>query len=170
MLDIDIEKSFAVIQEKELEPHSFTFYTSVSVMSSSKIEGEQMEIDSYVKHKLLNIEYIPELTEKPNDLYDAYQFAKVSALNESNIYEVHRMLTKHFLPENRQGKIRNGNMYVTTDDGRIEYVAVSPYGVKTELEKLYGPQYFDWYELNSSRSVLFCLIDTFGIRKNSPLR
>lgn len=76
MLDIDISSAFRAIEELESEPHSFTFYTSVSVMSSSKIEGEQMELDSYVKHKLLQIEYLPELTENPNDLYKAYLFCK----------------------------------------------------------------------------------------------
>lgn len=65
MLDINIQKEFSAIEQIKLEPHSFTFYTSVSVMSSSKIEGEQMEVDSYVKHKILNVEYLPELTEKP---------------------------------------------------------------------------------------------------------
>ncbi len=60
----------------ELSPQTFTFYTSVAVISSSRIEGEQMEIDSYIKHKLQDIEYLPELVEKPNDLYNAYLFAK----------------------------------------------------------------------------------------------
>ena len=60
MLDIDIQKEFSAIEHIKLEPHSFTFYTSVSVMSSSKIEGEQMEVDSYVKHKILDVEYLPE--------------------------------------------------------------------------------------------------------------
>lgn len=71
MLDIDISKEFSAIEQIKLESHSFTFYTSVSVIYSSKIEGEQMEVDSYVKHKILHVEYLPELTEKPNDLYNA---------------------------------------------------------------------------------------------------
>ena len=79
LLDVDIENEFSAIQKQKLEPHSFTFYTSVSVMSSSKIEGEKMEVDSYVKHKMLNIEYLQELTEKPNDLYTAYLFANSRA-------------------------------------------------------------------------------------------
>jgi hypothetical protein len=29
MLDIDIQKEFSAIEEIKLEPHSFTFYTSV---------------------------------------------------------------------------------------------------------------------------------------------
>lgn len=31
-----------------------------------------MEVDSYVKHKMQDIEYLPELVQKPNDLYGAY--------------------------------------------------------------------------------------------------
>ena len=54
-LDTDLNSAFKELQELVIEPHTFTFYTSVSVMSSSKIEGEQMELDSYVKHKILNI-------------------------------------------------------------------------------------------------------------------
>lgn len=50
MLDTDIRQTFETIQQQSLEPHSFTFYTSVSVMSSSRIEGEQLDVDSYVKH------------------------------------------------------------------------------------------------------------------------
>lgn len=60
------------------------FYTAVSVMSSSRIEGEQMEIDSYLKHKMQNIEYLPNLTEKPNDLFEAYEFARDNKLTLSN--------------------------------------------------------------------------------------
>ena len=47
------------------------------------------------------------------------------------------MLTHHILPENKQGKIRTWNRYVTTQDGRIEYVAASPFVVKEELTKLF---------------------------------
>ena len=37
LFDVDIQKEFIIIQQKELEPHSFTLYISVSVKSSSKI-------------------------------------------------------------------------------------------------------------------------------------
>jgi serine/threonine protein kinase len=112
MLDVDIEKQFNVLTQKELEPHSFTFYTSVSVMSSSRIEGEQMEVDSYVKHKMLNIEYLPELTEKPNDLYNAYLFAKDHPLTKENFTHAHELISAHLLPDNQRGKLRTTEMLV----------------------------------------------------------
>ena len=126
MLDINIEKEFSIIAQQESEPHSFIFYTSVSVMSSSRIEGEQMELDSYVKHKLLHIEYLPELTEKPNDLYKAYEFAKDNKLNQANFLKAHKLIAAHLLPESQRGVIRTREMLVMEHKtGRIQYEAAS---------------------------------------------
>ena len=138
LLDMDIQKEFADIQQRELEPHSFTFYTSVSVMSSSKIEGEQMEVDSYVKHKLLNIEYLPELTQKPNDLYNAYLFAKDNKLNQKNFLQAHRLVAAHLLPEAQRGAIRRTEMLVMEHKtGRIQYEAAPLAIVKAQYDKLW---------------------------------
>jgi len=124
MLDIDLGEAFSEIQQRVLDPHSFTFYTSVSVMSSSKIEGEQLELDSYVKHKLLNIEYLPELTEKPNDLYKAYLFANENRLTPTNFLEAHQLVSAHLLPKNQQGAIRQTEMLILEHKtGRIQYEA-----------------------------------------------
>ncbi len=124
MLDIDIQAEFSDIEKIKLEPHSFTFYTSVSVMSSSKIEGEQMELDSYVKHKMLNIEYLPELTEKPNDLYKAYLFAKENKLTQKNFLQTHLFIAAHLLPKVQQGVMRTTEMLVMEHKtGRIQYEA-----------------------------------------------
>lgn len=138
LLDVDIQKEFADIQQRELEPHSFTFYTSVSVMSSSKIEGEQMEVDSYVKHKLLNIEYLPELTQKPNDLYNAYLFTKDNKLNQKNFLQAHRLVAAHLLPEVQRGAIRRTEMLVMEHKtGRIQYEAAPLAIVKAQYDKLW---------------------------------
>jgi Fic family protein len=130
-------KKYEQLEDSELTIDTFSFYTSVSAVFSSKIEGENIELDSYVKHKRFGIAFLPDYTRKIDDLYNAYQFAKSATCNAKNIMAVHKMLTHHILPENKQGKIRTGNMYVTTQDGRIEYVAASPFVVKDELEKLF---------------------------------
>lgn len=39
-------------------------------MASAKIEGEPLEIDSYPKYKTQDVEYLPNLTQKPNDLFE----------------------------------------------------------------------------------------------------
>jgi len=133
-----LQQNFEKLVDSELSVDTFSFYTSVSAVYSSKIEGENIELDSYIKHKKFGIEFLPDYTRKIDDLYNAYQFAKQETCNLFNLHQAHAMLTKHLLPENRQGKIRTGNMYVTTSDGKIEYVAASPYVLKDELQKLFS--------------------------------
>jgi hypothetical protein len=137
-LDVDIQKEFSDIQHQVLEPHSFTFYTSVSVMSSSKIEGEQMEVDSYVKHKMLNIEYLPELTQKPNDLYNAYLFARENKLTQKNFLQTHQFIAAHLLPQVQRGAIRNTEMLAMEHKtGKIQYEAAPLAIVKKQYSKLW---------------------------------
>jgi len=138
MLDVDIQEAFLKIQQVILEPHSFTFYTSVSVMSSSKIEGEQLELDSYVKHKLLNIEYLSELTEKPNDLYNAYLFANENKLTQKNFLIAHKLVAAHLLPKNQQGAIRQTEMLVLEHKtGKIQYEAAQLRILKERYDQLW---------------------------------
>ncbi|MCZ2101066.1 MAG: hypothetical protein LC107_05965 [Chitinophagales bacterium] len=77
-----LQEAFDAFQDAEISTENFNFYTSVSAMASSKIEGEQMEIDSYIKHKMLNIAYLQDLVEKPNDLYNAYILASKNELTQ----------------------------------------------------------------------------------------
>ncbi len=143
LVDVDLQKEFYDIQHREIEPHSFTFYTSVSVMSSSRIEGEVMEIDSYVKHKMLNIEYLPELIEKPNDLYNAYLFAKENKLNKKSFLQAHQLVSAHLLPENQRGTIRKTEMLVMEHKtGRIQYEAAPLAIVENEFNNF-------WEEMES---------------------
>lgn len=124
-----------MIGETGLEPNSFTFYTSVSVMSSSKIEGERLEIDSYVKHKLLDVEYLLNLTEKPNDLYNAYLFAKENGLSTDSFLQAHRLITAHLLPPSGRGVLRTTEMLVMEHNtGRIQYEAAP----QRSVSALYG--------------------------------
>jgi len=131
-------EKYAALEESELSVDAFSFYTSVSAVYSSKIEGEDIELDSYVKHKRFGIPFLPDHTQKIDDLYGAYQFAKSHSCDRTNLLEAHRMLTQHILPEGARGRVRTGNMYVTTASGKIEYVAASPYHVEAELEKLFA--------------------------------
>lgn len=56
----DLGRRFEALKDAEISTDTFSFYTSVSVIASSKIEGEQMDVDSYIKHKMLDIEYQPD--------------------------------------------------------------------------------------------------------------
>jgi len=135
--DKALKQSFAKLHDSELSIDTFSFYTSVSAVFSSKIEGEEMELDSYIKHKRFGTKYQPDYTRKIDDLYDAYLFAQKNKLTAKTLEQAHAQLTKHILQKSQQGKFRTGNMFVLTKDGKIEYVAASPDNVKTEMKKLY---------------------------------
>ena len=45
------------IQKHELPVDYFQFYKSVSSVYSSKIEGEDIDFDSYFKHKFMNVKF-----------------------------------------------------------------------------------------------------------------
>src|SRR5690606_1255792 len=62
------------LQKIDTPVNYFQFYNSVSSVYSSKIEGEKIDFDSFYKHKFLNVEYQPDYTKKPDDLYLAYEF------------------------------------------------------------------------------------------------
>ncbi|NSL91024.1 hypothetical protein ECE50_029640 [Chitinophaga sp. Mgbs1] len=133
-----LSEAFSQLTDAELSTADFSFYTSVASVYSSKIEGEHIELDSYIKHKRFGVEFLPDYTRKIDDLYLAYQFAKDHIPDKENIPKVHGILTKHIVSKNWQGRFRNQNMFVTTDDGRIEYVAASPFVVNEEMDKLYN--------------------------------
>jgi Fic family protein len=155
LLDTDIAAAFKEIEAKELSNRNFNFYTAVSVMSSSRIEGEKMEIDSYVKHKMQDIEYLPDLTEKPNDLFAAYEFARKAALTKENFLQAHAITTAHLLPAPWRGVIRTGNMVIMdhrTD--RVQYEAASGTIVKTEFDSF-------WNELNTLLTTELTLEEIF---------
>jgi Fic family protein len=135
---LSVQQHFENLTESELSTITFSFYTSVSAVFSSKIEGEDINLDSFIKHKRLGAHFKPNYTQKIDDLYDAYQFAASNKLTSGNIFKAHALLTKNILQASQQGKLRKGNMFVITDDGRIEYVAATPDIVEHEMEKLYN--------------------------------
>lgn len=133
-----LNEAFEALQDVELSTPSFSFYTSVASVFSSKIEGENIELDSYIKHKRDGIPFQPDYTKKIDDLYSAYQFAQNHPLKEENIKQSHKLLSKHLVASSWQGKYRVQNMYVSTDDGKIEYVAARPQALVLEVEKFYA--------------------------------
>ena len=125
------------LEKTETPVDYFQFYNSVSSVYSSKIEGENIDFDSFFKHKFMNVQYQPDYTKKADDLYLAYEFITKNELTLSNLQKAHSILSANLLPINQQGFVRNNPMFVINSNDRIEYVAAEPSIVKTELEKLF---------------------------------
>lgn len=138
------------IKDPELPVDYFRFYKSVSSVYSSKIEGDEIDFDSYFKHKFLKIKFKPDYTRKADDLYSAYDFIDNHKLNLENIQKAHATLSRHLLPKSQQGLIRSNPMFVINSDDKIEYVAARPGVVKYELDKLfYDVELLQSADLNS---------------------
>ena len=137
-VDFSPVKSMNNLAEEDIDLDYFEFYTSVSSVYSSRIEGENIELDSYLKHKFQHVEFLPDLTKRVDDLFDAYLFIKNNKLNLSNFFNVHQILSKNILPENQRGRVRNNLMSVINEKGKIVYVAVNQFQVTVELEKLFS--------------------------------
>jgi Fic family protein len=138
LVNNDVQQKFEDLKDSELSASTFSFYTSVSAVFSSKIEGEAIEMDSYIKHKILGTKFLPDYTQKIDDLYEAYEFAQNQSLEKKTVKQAHTLLTKHILQKSQRGKVRSGMMYVMTPNGKIEYVACDPESVKQEMKKLYN--------------------------------
>lgn len=113
---------------------NFSFYASVSSVYSSKIEGENIELDSFLNHKFFNGKYQPDYTRKIDDLFEAYAFARDQALNSKNLLKAHSLLTKHILRSSGRGKIRNKQEFIINSQGQIEYVAADAAIVTSQME------------------------------------
>jgi len=125
------------IKKLEMAVDYFQFYKSVSSVYSSKIEGEDIDFDSYFKHRFLKVKFKPDYTRKADDLYCAYDFIDNNRLTLENVKKAHSILSRNLLPKSQQGLIRNNPMFVINSEDQIEYVAASPEVVNSELEKLF---------------------------------
>ena len=115
----------------------FRFYNAISSVYSSKIEGEEIDFDSYFKHKFLNVHYKPDYTRKSDDLYNAYEFIFKNILNLNNLKSSHAILTSNLLPASHQGFIRTNSMFVINSDDKIDNVAAEPSILHVKLTKLF---------------------------------
>ncbi len=136
-LPSELEQRFHQIPVVEFTSDTFGFYTSIASVYSSKIEGENIELDSFLKHKFHQVEYLPDYTRKADDLFAAYDFARTHPLNLQNVLQAHAILTKHILTAKNRGRIRTNIEMILDKDGRIEYVAAPPSIVRQETEKLF---------------------------------
>ncbi len=137
-LSISPDVLYQKMERKNIQVDYFQFYNSVSSVYSSKIEGVDIDFDSFFKHKFMNIKFKPDYTKKADDLYSAYEFILNNKLSGKNIINVHKIISNNLLPTEQQGFIRQNPMFVINNNDEIEYVAADPKIVKTELDKLFS--------------------------------
>ena len=123
----------------------FEYYIQSSATYSSNIEGNSIDIDTYLKNKKFKVKSKPKEMTEIDDLILAYNFAMKSKLSGSTFLESHKILSNTVLSlKSQKGKLRNQQVGIFSN-GKVEYMAVEPEFVKVEFEKLF----FDIKELLS---------------------
>ena len=75
---------------------SFELMIEASAVYSSNIEGNPIDLDSWMNDKLLKEKLRPKAYQEIQDLIDAYGFARANTLVEGNILKAHGKLTQQF--------------------------------------------------------------------------
>jgi Fic family protein len=132
-VDFDPLTALSEKATEQLPVDYFRFYHAISSVYSSKIEGEEVDFDSYFKYKFMEVEYQPDYTRRADDLFRAYEYILQKPLTKPHLLEAHRILSYHLLPKSQRGLIRANPMVVLNEADRIEYVACAPQEVPSAL-------------------------------------
>jgi len=132
-VDFDPLEKIRIKKNESLPVDYFEFYNSVSSVYSSKLEGEELDFDSFYKYKFLQVAYQSDYTKRADDLLEAYRFIKNQPLMWGNLQKAHNLISANLLPPDQRGRIRTNPMYVINEADRIEYVACAPENLKLEL-------------------------------------
>lgn len=116
----------------------FEYYIQASAAYSSNIEGNSIDIDTYLKNKRFNVRSKPKEMAEIDDLIAAYNYAIGKELNITNFLEAHKILSKTILSlKTQRGKVRKQQVGIYSS-GKVEYMAVEPEYVQEELKKLFA--------------------------------
>lgn len=115
----------------------FEFYIQSSATYSSNIEGNSIDIDTFLKNKLFKVRSKPKEMKEIDDLINAYNFAMENKLSKTAFLESHKLLSKTILSlKSQKGKLRNQQVGIFSN-GKLEYMAVEPEFVEEEFSKLF---------------------------------
>ncbi|NOU18789.1 MAG: Fic family protein [Bacteroidales bacterium] len=114
------------------------YKTQTSAVYSSNIEGNSIDLNSFMNYKLSQEKFKPqkEIQEIEN-LISAYEFAQSNDLNEKNFLHCHKILSKTLVIKSKQGKYRNDKVGVFGQSGLV-YLAIEPEFVKEAMTEFFN--------------------------------
>jgi Fic family protein len=113
------------------------YQTQASAVYSSNIEGNTIDLNSFMNFKLSNEKFkrgkeIKEI----EDLILAYDFAQKGILNQKNFLKIHKILSETLLIASFRGKYRNDKVGVFGESGLV-YLAIEAEFVKQTMNELF---------------------------------
>lgn len=131
----EINAGLFQLADAPISTDKFSFYNAVAAVYSGKIEGENIELDSFVKYRRFGIDLLYQYVMNTDALYEAYSFAAGSQLTEANIKAAHSLLAKNFVPDIWAGRLRETDSIVVSKF-QVVYNAPAPGHVSGEMQKL----------------------------------
>ena len=159
-LKVDLSQAWKKMQERApVTSDDFQYYIIASSLFSSKIEGNSLDLDSFMNQRK-NRSFIKRKdVEEIEDLVGAYQFARENTMSIVNFLKAHGILSKHLVETKNRGKFRKHKVGVyDTATGRPVYLAVEPEFVAIETGKL-----FDDISILLSEELLLLTEIFFGV-------
>ncbi|MCK5774833.1 MAG: Fic family protein [Bacteroidales bacterium] len=112
---------------------AFDYLTKSSAIYSSNIEGNSIDLNSYMNYELNKDTFkVGKEIEEIEDLIEAYEFAQKNALNEKNLLMCHKIFSKTLLIKSKRGKYRIEQVGVFGKSG-LAYMAIEPENVENEM-------------------------------------
>ncbi len=147
-LEVDWTAVFNKLESKnQYTKNDFEYYVQASAAYSSNIEGNSIDIDTYLKNKKFNVKSKPKEMSEIDDLILAYNYAMQTPLSQKTFLEAHKILSANILSlKSQRGKLRTQQVGVFSN-GKVEYMAAEPGDVKAEVTKLFD----DIQELGSHK-------------------
>jgi Fic family protein len=114
----------------------FEFLTKASAVYSSNIEGNSIDLNSYMNYEMNKAKFkAGKEIEEIESLIEAYEFAQSNKLNEGNLLNCHKIFSDTLLIRSKRGKYRNEQVGVFGKSGLV-YMAVENEYVEREMKLL----------------------------------
>ena len=115
------------------------FSNAVSAVYSANIEGNPIDVNSYLASKFRGqkLQFRAKERREIEDLEAAYRFGQTHALTEKNLLTAHGILAATLLPTPVLGKYRDQMVYVYSRAG-MEYAALEAEHVASAMRQLFA--------------------------------
>ena len=114
----------------------FGFLLDAAAVYSSNIEGNTLDLNSFLNSRMSPRKHRPKEAQEIEDLVSAYAYARKNNLDEKNMLHAHNILSRQFVAKSRQGIYRREPVGVFSRHG-LEYMAVEPHFVGQEMHALF---------------------------------
>ncbi len=129
---------FIKLKQKKTSPKpDFNFMLSAAALYSSNIEGNSLNLNSFLNSQMQAKKLRPKEAQEVEDLVEAYYFSRAHTLNEKNMLKVHSLLSNDFVNTKRQGIYRNEPVGVFSNSGLV-YLAIESQHVANEMKQLFA--------------------------------